>query len=65
MDPIQTIIFERTLNLRGGGMIAKPEVVQFGRNLINLIQAKKAIDIGENLKQYKLTKSFKSIGLFF
>ncbi|VDN83548.1 unnamed protein product [Brugia pahangi] len=46
MDPIQKIIFERTLNLPDGGMIGAPEVLQLGQNLIHLIQAKKAIDIG-------------------
>ncbi|KAL3984784.1 O-methyltransferase family protein [Acanthocheilonema viteae] len=46
MEPIQKAIFERTLNLPGGGMIGAPEVLQFGQNLIHLIRAKKAIDIG-------------------
>uniref|UniRef100_A0AAF5RVT4 O-methyltransferase n=1 Tax=Wuchereria bancrofti TaxID=6293 RepID=A0AAF5RVT4_WUCBA len=46
MDPIQKIIFKRTLDLPGGGMIGAPEVLQLGQNLIHLIQAKKAIDIG-------------------
>uniref|UniRef100_A0A1I8EQR8 O-methyltransferase n=1 Tax=Wuchereria bancrofti TaxID=6293 RepID=A0A1I8EQR8_WUCBA len=48
MDPIQKIIFKRTLDLPGGGMIGAPEVLQLGQNLIHLIQAKKAIDIGQN-----------------
>ncbi|CAG9535773.1 unnamed protein product [Cercopithifilaria johnstoni] len=46
MDPIQRMIFERTLSLPSGGMIAAPEVLQLGQNLIHLIKAKKAIDIG-------------------
>uniref|UniRef100_A0A1I7VR80 O-methyltransferase n=1 Tax=Loa loa TaxID=7209 RepID=A0A1I7VR80_LOALO len=46
MDPIQKIIRKRTLNLPDGGMIGAPEVIQLGQNLIHLIQAKKAIDIG-------------------
>uniref|UniRef100_A0A8R1TX81 O-methyltransferase n=1 Tax=Onchocerca volvulus TaxID=6282 RepID=A0A8R1TX81_ONCVO len=47
MDPIQRVIIKRTLeNLQSGMMIAAPEVLQLGQNLIHLIQAKKAIDIG-------------------
>ncbi|OZC05104.1 O-methyltransferase [Onchocerca flexuosa] len=47
MDPIQRVIIKRTLeNLQSGMMIAAPEVLQLGQNLIQLIQAKKAIDIG-------------------
>uniref|UniRef100_A0A0R3RQS9 Catechol O-methyltransferase domain-containing protein 1 n=1 Tax=Elaeophora elaphi TaxID=1147741 RepID=A0A0R3RQS9_9BILA len=46
MDPIQHVIFQRTMRLPGGGMIAAPEVIQLGQNLIHLIQAKRAIDIG-------------------
>lgn len=50
MDPIQQVIFKRTLNSPAGGMIGAPEVLQLGQNLIHLIQAKKAIDIGLELK---------------
>ncbi|KAM3718116.1 putative caffeoyl-CoA O-methyltransferase [Dirofilaria immitis] len=47
MDPIQRTIIKRTLeNVRGGMMIAAPEVLQLGQTLIHLIKAKKAIDIG-------------------
>ncbi|VDK85472.1 unnamed protein product [Litomosoides sigmodontis] len=46
MDPIQKTIFERTLRLPGGGMIGAPEILQLGQNLIHLIRARKAIDIG-------------------
>lgn len=49
MDPIQKTIFDRTIRLPSGGMIGAPEILQLGQNLIHLIQARKAIDIGSNI----------------
>lgn len=47
IEPIQQMIYMRTTTqLQNGRMIAAPEVLQLGQNLIHLIQGKKAIDIG-------------------
>uniref|UniRef100_A0A0M3JHW7 Ribosomal_S4 domain-containing protein n=1 Tax=Anisakis simplex TaxID=6269 RepID=A0A0M3JHW7_ANISI len=48
LDPLQVELQQNTIeHAPMSGMLGAPEVLQFGRNLIHLTQAKRVLDIGK------------------
>jgi hypothetical protein len=50
MDPLEQELHDSTIkNAKHYSMLGAPEVLQFGKNFIQLIGAKRALDIGMHL----------------